>query len=82
METQRPVRRKTSRREIHANSFDVTCVVGTVELDVNGNNGLGPTEAAMVLIAQHGAPGTFKFPLPDGTTAVVDVSFEQPHHAE
>jgi hypothetical protein len=57
-----------ARRNARRPSFDVTCTIGTVYLDGDGPN--TPLEAAMLLIAQHGAPGTFHFPSEQGTTTV------------
>lgn len=40
--------------------FDVTCVIGRVELNRKGQH--TPQEAAFLLIAQHDTDGTFTFP--------------------
>lgn len=73
-EFERKSMRKPSRKP--AGSFDVTCVIGTVELD-GGVGGLSPHEAAFLLIAQHDAPGTYQFPMPDGRTMAVTVDHEE-----
>jgi len=57
--------------------FDVTCVVGHVDL-THEAIGVSPYEAAMRLIAQHGAPGDYSFPLPDGGRAMVSIDFGEP----
>jgi hypothetical protein len=61
-----------AKRRASRPSFDVTCTIGTVFLDGDGPH--TPLEAAMLLIAQHGAPGTFRFPAEQGgfTTVTVD----------
>jgi hypothetical protein len=41
--------------------FDVTCVIGRVEVGPNGEH--SPYEAAWLLIARHDTEGTFKFEL-------------------
>ena len=41
-------------------SFDVTCVIGTVRL---GGTGPSPYQAAFALIADNGGEGVFSFPL-------------------
>lgn len=56
--------------------FDVTCTVGRVEFDEYGPP---PEVAAFVLIAEHGAPGEFRFPRPDGTVCIVSVAYAEPH---
>jgi len=55
------------------NGFDVVCTIGRVEFHELGTH--TPYECAMLLIAQHGAPGTFQFPAPDGSTTSVTVDF-------
>lgn len=56
------------------NSFDVTCVVGTVKWDDASPETF--TEAAFKLIAQHSAQGTFTFPVPGGGSIRVTVEYE------
>lgn len=54
--------------------FDVTCVIGHVSLDPAGAT---PAHvAAFSLIAEHDAPGSYRFPMADGRTCLVDVSWE------
>jgi len=63
---QRPIRKSPRLRE----GFDVTCTIGRV---VFGEGEHTPVEAAFLLIAQHGAPGTFSFPAEQGGEIVVTV---------
>ena len=58
--------------------FDVVveAVIGTVTLDPMGT--VSPHRAAFDLIAQHDMQGTFKFPMADGRTCVVEVGYEGP----
>lgn len=53
--------------------FDVTCVIGTVHM----GDGRHPTpyHAAMSLIADHDAEGTYRFPLRDGRECAVTVEY-------
>jgi len=68
---QHPIRSKKPLTMRQRPSFDVTCTIGTVFLDEQGSH--TPEEAAMLLIAQHGAPGTFRFPGPHSQwTVTVD----------
>lgn len=54
--------------------FDVTCVIGRVQLDAHGEK---PAHvAAFELIALHDAEGEFSFPMTDGRVCHVDVNFE------
>lgn len=55
--------------------FDVTCVIGRVELSRTGN--LKPYQAAMSLIASHEASGVYTFPdmRNDGHICRVTVDF-------
>jgi hypothetical protein len=55
------------------NGFDVTCTIGRVEFHELGQH--TPMECAMLLIAQHGASGTFHFPGVDGGDVAVTVEF-------
>lgn len=57
-------------------SFDVTSVIGTVHLTDGGS--VRPHVAAFMLIAEQDAPGVFEFPMPDGGTCVVAVSYLDP----
>lgn len=54
-------------------TFDVTCVIGTVEVGATGDH--APHVVAMQLIAEHDAQGTFTFPMPDGRTQRVTVEW-------
>lgn len=59
-------------------SFFVTveAVVGEVSLDPNADT---PAHtAAFVLIAERNEPGTYKFPMRDGGTCVVEVAYVAP----
>lgn len=69
-----PEKRPTSRLESWR--FDVTQVVGTVEIDGNGE--YSAYEAAMLVIARHDAPGTFTFPTPDGGERRVTIEQSAP----
>lgn len=51
--------------------FDVTCVLGSVYEDMNGQH--TPREAAFNLIAHHGADGQYEFPLENGDILHVTV---------
>jgi hypothetical protein len=68
----KPIRKRPLRD--HRPSFDVTCTIGTVYLDGNGEH--TPMEAAMLLIAQHGAPGVFRFPNEQGGFINVDLTHD------
>lgn len=54
-------------------SFDVTCVIGTVDFRETGE--FSPHEAAFLLIARHDTRGTFKFPMWDGREMSVTVDY-------
>lgn len=54
--------------------FDVTCVIGSVVFDAMGD--MTPVEAAYLLIARHGAPGSFEFPQAEGGTHRVIVEYD------
>lgn len=54
-------------------SFDVTCVIGTIHLGTNGTT--SPYQAAFALIADNGGEGLFSFPL-GGNIVHVDVRSE------
>lgn len=57
-------------------SFDVVCVIGTVHL--NAHSGfVNPNHAAMMLIAEHDAPGFYSFPMEDGRTQTVTVEYSE-----
>lgn len=56
--------------------FDVTGVIGHVEFNSTGEH--TPVEAAMLIIARHGAPGRFTFPHENGGFHHVTVEFEIP----
>jgi len=77
---------KLSREQILAKrrasrpSFDVTCTIGTVYLDGNGDQ--TPLQAAMLLIADHGAEGEFRFPREEGGVVVVTVAHEEAFHVD
>jgi|KBSSwiStaDraftv2_1062776.scaffolds.fasta_scaffold209524_2 hypothetical protein len=60
------------QRKLEPFTFDVTCVIGTVEV---GNGSEAPHVVAMKLIAEHDAEGTFTFPMADGRTQRVTVEF-------
>lgn len=63
------------RRENSRPHFDVTCSIGRVYLDGEGDQ--TPHEAAMLLIARYDGEGEYRFPAPDGRTTVVAVSYEE-----
>ena len=54
-------------------SFDVVCTIGSVRLTDDGP--LSPYAAAMLLIAEHDAPGEFRFPHPTGGETLVTVEY-------
>jgi hypothetical protein len=56
-------------------SFDVTCVIGTVHVTHDGTD-MPPHHAAFLLIAEHNAEGEYVFPY-DGGTCHVDVAFRK-----
>ena len=51
--------RSEQRRLQEQAGFDVVCTIGSV---MPGVDGVSPLEAAMVLVARHGAPGQFSWP--------------------
>jgi hypothetical protein len=53
--------------------FDVVCTVGRVTF---GDAGEHPHVAAFRLIAEHGAPGEYRFPNEDGGVTVVTVEHQ------
>lgn len=55
-------------------SFDVTCVIGTVSLTDDGT-GDPPGIVAMRMIAEHDAEGTYRFPRADGREQVVTIEY-------
>jgi hypothetical protein len=60
----------------YVDGFDVTVetVVGRVDLGPDGQ--FPPHVAAFMLIAEFDQQGTFKYPMRDGRTCVVDVTWE------
>lgn len=54
--------------------FDVTQVIGTVEL---GHGEHTPYVAAFEVIAEYSQPGTFTFPMENGQMCRVDVEYEK-----
>lgn len=54
-------------------SFEVTCVLGRVDLVGDGER--GAHEAAFALVAQHDTPGDYTFPLGDGRTCRLSVAY-------
>jgi hypothetical protein len=61
------------RERERLNSFDVTCVIGTVRTDAANGEYESPHVAAFALIAKHNADGTYTFPHADGGTVRVTV---------
>lgn len=61
----------------HPTSFNVTQVIGTVQLGKGGDQ--SPDLAAFRIIADHDMPGTFTFPNTHGadTTVTVETPGEQ-----
>jgi hypothetical protein len=53
------------------NSFDVTCVIGTVVYDDLSSE--AANAVAFRLIGEHNAPGTYSFPMANGGTIRVIV---------
>lgn len=53
------------------NGFDVTCTIGRVTF---GDGEHTPYQAAFLLIAEHGAEGTFLFPAEQGGMVEVTVA--------
>ena len=72
---QAPLRKPLSKRD--TSGFDVTCVVGRVEIGETGEH--SAYEAAFLLIAKHDAPGTYNFP---GCTLTVEHHKEPPPEPE
>ncbi len=66
----------TKAHEQEIQSFDVTCVVGTVEL--TDGPGMSASAQAMILIAEHDAEGVYEFPIGNGQTQRVIVEREGP----
>jgi len=58
-------------------SFDITCVIGTVEYERNGD-GRPAHVAAFEMVAMHDTPGRFSWPMPHGGTCHVTVEHEMP----
>lgn len=68
----RPTDKRRDLQKVRAlPGFDVTCVVGRVLLDAAAEE--SPLVAAFKLIGEHGAQGSFSFPLEDGSICHVDV---------
>lgn len=57
-------------------SFDVTCVVGTVNLTDDAV--FDPYVAALILIGEHGSLGTFVFPCGAGGEYRVTIDHTEP----
>lgn len=70
----KPSDHDTYADEPQFDSFDVTCVVGTVMLDGSGED--PPHVAAFKLIALHDTPGEYVFPLAPGGKCRVTVAYE------
>lgn len=69
----------TARRRREREGFDVIVeqVIGHVGYDPKSD--LSPVEAAFLMIARHGDPGTFRFPLGyEDATLKVEVTAEYP----
>ena len=66
---------RTRKRPSRSTAFDVTCVIGTVVVDLDATDGERPDIVAMKMIAEHDAQGTFTFPMPDGRTQRVTVEY-------
>lgn len=71
-----PQRAKSKLMRNDNASFDVVCTIGTVSL--TDDVGMNPYAAAMLLIAEHDAPGEFRFPHPTGGETVVIVEYPRP----
>lgn len=54
--------------------FDVTCVIGRVEFSEAGTS--DPRVVAFAMIAEHGAEGSYSFPMANGQTCVVTVNHD------
>jgi hypothetical protein len=52
-------------------SFDITEIVGTVEVDTNATEGLSARGEAFRKIGELDRDGVFQFPNPDGSTVTV-----------
>jgi len=50
---------RTRKPQPHVQLVDVVCTVGTVTV---GDGDLTPMEAAMLLVARHGASGSYAWP--------------------
>ena len=57
--------------------FAVTAEIGWVEFSSTGEH--TPYQAAMLLIAQHGADGLYKFPSEDGGEHTVEIVTRKPN---
>ena len=55
--------------------FDITCVIGSV---YEGQSEFTPREVAFLMIARHGADGTYTFPNEDGSINSLDVATVNP----
>ena len=55
--------------------FDITCTIGSVYQD---ENGMPARYAAFLLIAEHGADGTYEFPNEDGSINHITVETLSP----
>jgi hypothetical protein len=62
------VRTKPTKFGPEPTSFDVTCVIGSVEL--NDDATTSANEVAFAMIARHDRPGTYQFPGVAGTITV------------
>lgn len=71
----RKVRPVTPRGTVSTSSFDITCVIGTVVLDGQGDH---PHVAAMKVIGQHtiDGGGVYRYPDPVGGEVTVTVERE------
>jgi hypothetical protein len=63
-----------TKRDPEMTGFHVTCTIGRVTF---GDGDVSPHVAAFQLIAEHGAPGEFHFPAPDGSMCIVTVEFTE-----
>jgi hypothetical protein len=66
-------KRRLNGGPLGPDGFDVTCVIGRVNLTEDGEH--SPHEAAFLLIAAHDAPGTYTFPLRHGGDCRVTVEY-------
>lgn len=65
-----PSKKRPVRRD---EGFDITCTIGRVNFSMTGEH--TPLEAAMLIIANHGAGGEFHFPAEQGGEMVVCVDY-------